>query len=392
MQRISSRLFALSTPRGAGQKRRLLRAPLGVVVLAAGLALPYLVVLGLRAESHGGASRLAHYRIDILDVPGAYSTNASTVSTSGAVGVNIISDAARRRGWLWNRGVWQELPAQDSGASTVLVRLCDGGRAAGYVVDHAYNAAAVVWEGSRVRQLDGLPAGQSGTARDMNKSGVVVGYRSLGYSSPPSRAVLWQGGSVRDLPLLPGGRESGACAINGHGEIAGWADARDPGGKLQQHAVVWIDGKIHRLPEPPGTKYSVARAINEQGMVVGWVTNRQDLGKQWCAGNACVWERGRCTEIRISGTTGSKAFAVNNRGEVVGTAFIEEAGERLAFLWTRELGGVILGHWWHHLVRFELSTANDINDRGQIVGAAFADSPWPGVYKPSYGYLLTPAP
>jgi uncharacterized membrane protein len=227
---------------------------------------------------------------------------------------------------------------------------------------------------------------------DMNKSGVVVGNKGGRAGSPPTRAVLWQDGGVRDLPLLPGGRESGACAINGHGEIAGWADARDPGGKLQQHAVVWIDGKIHRLPEPPGATHSAAHAINEQGIVVGWVTNSQDPGNNWDAATGCVWECGRCTKIKIPGTTGSMAFAVNNSAEVVGTAFIEETGERLAFLWTRELGGVILGHWWHHLVRFELSTANDINDRGQIVGAAFADSPWPGVKEGTYGYLLTPAP
>jgi probable HAF family extracellular repeat protein len=174
--------------------------------------------------------------------------------------------------------------------------------------------------------------------------------------------------------------------------MAGWADASNPEGRLQRHAVVWIAGKIQRLLEPPGTKYSAAHAINEQGLVVGWVSNSQDLGKQWGAGNACVWECGRCTEIRISGTMGSKALAINNRGEVVGTAFLEEPREQRAFLWTRELGVVSLRCWWHHLVRFELSTANDINDRGQIVGAAFADGPWPGVYKPSYGFLLTPVP
>jgi probable HAF family extracellular repeat protein len=100
---------------------------------------------------------------------------------------------------------------------------------------------------------------------------------------------------------------------------------------------------------------SIAWAINDRGQVVG--TSSTPAGGQ----HAFLWQDGIVTDLGTLGGLFSAARAINNRGQIVGVA--EDAnGDAHAVLW--ENGAIIdLG-----TLGGPSSQARAINDRGQIVG------------------------
>src|SRR2546426_137688 len=81
------------------------------------------------------------------------------------------------------------------------------------------------------------------------------------------------------------------------------------------------------------------------------------------AGRGVLWQDGRMLELGTVGGRGSLGLAINNRGQIIGSAGTR-AGEDHAFLW--EGGkmtdlGTLGGEW---------SVAYAINNRDQIVGTS----------------------
>ncbi len=122
-----------------------------------------------------------------------------------------------------------------------------------------------------------------------------------------------------------------------------------------------------------------ARDVNDKGDVVGWADNAngQKRAFLWVknsqdgvAGNLQMHDLGTL------GGNESEAFAINNLGQVVGTA-MDANGNYHAFLWTptpnaKNGVGTIQDL---HLLGFQESAALDINDKGNVVG---------NLYNPSY--------
>ncbi|UUZ53428.1 hypothetical protein LP419_32155 [Massilia sp. H-1] len=152
----------------------------------------------------------------------------------------------------------------------------------------------------------------------------------------------------------PNGEATIAYDMNARGQVA--AVLEDDEGR--QRGVLYEQGKVTEL-RSLGGGYSDAKAINEQGQVVG---SAQGADRRW---KAFVFERGSgMRELGTLGGASSYGLAINQRGDVVGFsdtpdgyfhAFVVQQGRPMQDLGT--LGGTI-------------SYASAMNNTGQVVGTA----------------------
>lgn len=119
----------------------------------------------------------------------------------------------------------------------------------------------------------GLPAGAaSGTARDINDSGAIVG--SAFYMSDFSmRAYVFKDNDFTLLPSL-GGRMSEALAVNNGGVVVGYSYISPTG--FEPHAFAYHNGQVvdlnSLLPANSGWMLKEAYGINDNNEVVGYGT------------------------------------------------------------------------------------------------------------------------
>jgi len=150
---------------------------------------------------------------------------------------------------------------------------------------------------------------------------------------------LWQKGVMTPLPTL-GGNNAEANGINSRGEVGGQAETPNldlcSPFFLQVEAVIWRDGQIQQVLPPLGGSVGVVNAINDNGQAVGIV------GIAGCVtGNlhAVLWQRRTPIDLgNLGGVTNNFAFAINNRGQVIGQSDLPGDTAAHAFLWTEEDG------------------------------------------------------
>jgi probable HAF family extracellular repeat protein len=164
--------------------------------------------------------------------------------------------------------------------------------------------------------------------------------------------VSADGYAVTDLGTL-GGPSSYASGINNGGDVVGGSYLA--GGATTQ-AFVYRDGVMAGL-EIPGTSYSSAYAINNRGQIVGTLTT--DAG----ANGAFMYSDG---VVRQLGTN-TEANGINSLGQVVGLAVNTTAHVERGLLYSAG-ATTILGTFGG-----SDSVAMAINDSGQAVG--WADTP-----------------
>jgi probable HAF family extracellular repeat protein len=187
------------------------------------------------------------------------------------------------------------------------------------------------------------------------------------------------------LGTLGGPFSQAAGGINNRGQVAGWSALRRC---CRIHAVVWdrgvitdlgtLGGPISFTPEDP--------ALNNRGAVVGGSeTARQDPNKEvFCSlaftfpfTHVCrpfIWQHGTMTALPTLGGTNGFATAINNRGQVVGTAETSHRDPACPPPQVLAFGAVL----WQHGQARELppfpgdpdAIATDINDNGQAVGTS----------------------
>ena len=286
----------------------------------------------------------------------------------------------------------------------------------GQVVGSSYNDTsgeweAVVWNSSVVTSL-----GFTGTARDINDSGTIVGETgATAYRDDiinQGRAFRYENGVYTDLGDLNGSYAS-ATGINNSGVISGTSYTNyETTGVFQAHGFRYTNGVMTDLGQVAGQSvdgYSRGEAINAAGEIVGRgsvtiFTGSEKHQIHWDASNnltqtvgpydysagydintdgtiagtvknasgqrrAAIWENGAVNVLDMTfGGSFSKFFALNDAGIAVG--FAHDADDnKLASI---SLDGVTLidlstlvndmSGWT------SLDQAYDINGSGQIVG------------------------
>jgi probable HAF family extracellular repeat protein len=216
-----------------------------------------------------------------------------------------------------------------------------------------------------VTDLGSLGAGRGGSsAWAISDNGQVVG------GSGPlggEHAFSWTaaGGMVDVGDLGEGGAQ--ATAVNNNGQVVGYAPVRLAGGNVSPaRAFSWTPAAGMIDLGGFGADYSYPEAINDNGQVVGWAYDA--VGRQrafsWTDGGGMVdlggfgCDHGPC----------AAAYAVNNRGQVVGYAETQRGADITsidphAFSWTPEGGMVDLTPALRH---GGTAIAYAVNDNGEV--------------------------
>ncbi len=130
------------------------------------------------------------------------------------------------------------------------------------------------------------------------------------------------------------------------------------------------DGSHYVVTEPSEAQavrspISAVKLLGKQGRVTAHNSWGQAVGFRYAPGtlyfHACLWSQGKAQDIGTLGGRESRAYGLNDRGEVVG-ASLTSANRYHAFLWQkgRMQDLSTLGGRW--------SYAYSINDQGQVVG------------------------
>ena len=256
----------------------------------------------------------------------------------------------RRGVVIWTNGVVRSLETGRTYAQVYAIN--DRGQVVGSADTKAKSKGgsphlrAFLWQNGRMTDLG--PDFYDGASFDMdiNERGQIVGLLDH------RQATVWENGKLRRLGTL-GGKESNAVAINDRGQVTGCADtnAKDPLGYPIDHAFLWQNGKMTDLGVDCnawplainnrgdviffgvaefwrngrrvklgtlGGTYGNAEAINDVGQVVGDTVAKFGSRTQW---HAFVSENGVMTDLgTLDGGNTSRAVAINNKGQIVGTA------------------------------------------------------------------------
>ncbi len=203
--------------------------------------------------------------------------------------------------------------------------------------------AQTVYRATLLPDLDN-PYGPASFAQALNDRGDAVG-QSRNVDGTLS-AVLWR--NRRVIEINPG-VYSNAYGVNNRASVVGENSGLT--------AFRWHRGQLENLGASPETReaQSSARDINERGQIVGVS----------CIGDGCpalLWQHGQVITLDDlpGGITWGEAWAINNRGEIVG-ASVDASGGFAAAIWQ---GGVVTA------LADRGSAAIDINNHGQIVGFA----------------------
>lgn len=252
--------------------------------------------------------------------PGVTSASALDINDSGIICGDMIASGLGFRGFVYQDGVWTELPP--------------------------------VIQGN----------GAQSRARAISNAGVVVGNRSIREGLNPFNAFSWSAAEgITDLGVMSGGA-SEATDNNEKGEVTGVT-----GGFGFGEAFIWADGEVTLLGQAPQGTASWGTAINNDGVVAGGVLMDPDKVPA-IVGQPALWQNGTWSLLGLlPGCDAGGAGDLNDRAQVVGNCRNSQIPNDLrGFLWQ---DGVMTD--LNDLVPAELGIVIDrakaINNAGQIL-------------------------
>lgn len=178
---------------------------------------------------------------------------------------------------------------------------------------------------------------------------VPVPCGAAGSGTPPR----W---TITDLGMPYGGQAYG-IAVNDRGDVL--IRAYDSAAMIER-GFVWRDGTMTDIGTLGGPS-TVPWAMNDRGQVVG--TSLTSMME----GHPFLWQDGRLTDLGSPGPYGGDALDINDRGQVVGE-YVTHSAHSGAFLWQdgqmTDLG--TLGG--------DYARAERVNERGEVTGQSWTAS------------------
>ena len=216
-----------------------------------------------------------------------------------------------------------------------------------------------------------------------NELGVMSFGRTI-----PKRAVLYSDGKQIIVSTPPGCVRAMLCGINTSGQVVGRCRRLTARSSLSKEAFVYDTNtrKIVFLALPPGFSEAEAEAINDHNQITGWARQPGQSGLR-----AVLWNAGLPAAVPLlPGKDNSSGAAINNQGEVVGSAWSEPNAAAQYVndhpLRWRLLVPIFERQWKNRAMIYRSGKAQDlntlipedadwtleeahgINDHGQIVG------------------------
>ena len=176
----------------------------------------------------------------------------------------------------------------------------------------SYQSHAFLWEHGDFNTID-PPGAVEAQAHDINDAGQVVGHYDD--SSGTRHGFLWSEGDFTVIDP-PGATSSSALAISAAGQIVG-SFSDSPCGS---HGFLWDEGTFTTLDAVPCSESSFgstgANGINAAGQIIGAYTDGFETT------HGFLWANGTFTTIDGPDAEGTRTFAINDAGQVVGVYYL----------------------------------------------------------------------
>lgn len=162
----------------------------------------------------------------------------------------------------------------------------------------------------------------------VSDAGHVVGLHE-GCSNFEDVAYIWTAETgMIDVPFPPGTTDAEAYDVNSCGLVVGQADL--PGDGNDELAFIYHDGTVTMLGTLPGGTKSEAVAVNELGQVTGTAV---DVFGSALPATPFLWENGEMTALELPLGPNGAATDINNAGQIVGWMGGAPGTSSYAFVW-----------------------------------------------------------